>query len=300
MKQILIAWALRHLPESLLAKAMNIRKSLRRKTLQLQSKRQPIRFEQIIEDLRKIGIQNGDSVLVHSSLSKIGYVEGGAPMIIRALRAVVGERGTILMPSFPATGRNKDYLETQPIFDVLKTPSNMGIISEVFRKTPGVLRSLHPTDPVCAEGPLASYYINTHFGQPTPYNAFSPFRKLIDKKGKILMLGTSLNGACTSLHTLEDAVDFPYAVYDSKLFQAQLIDDTGTFLSMETRVHNPEYSALRNADALLPLFEQHGVLKKGTIGKARSFLIDAAGFFQTMINAFEEKGVTMYTPTGTR
>lgn len=298
MKSKLISWLIRHTPESMLEKAMVARKTLRRFRLRKQSRNNPIRFEQLLHDLKKIGLRDGDSVLVHSSLSKIGFVEGGAITVIHALRAAIGEHGTLLMPSFPAPGRNKDYLETQPVFDVRATPSNMGLISEVFRKMPGVMRSLHPTDPVCAQGPLAAYYTNSHYSQPTPYNEHSPFRKLIGQHGKILMLGTTLNGACTSLHTLEDAVDFPYPVYDRKKYAVKVIDGSGHLHLMETLVHNPDYSAKRNADALLPLFEQARILKKGTIGQANSLLIDAAGFFSTMLTAFEDKGITMYTPKG--
>lgn len=300
MIRFFMSWMFRNLPESVLSKMMAIRKSIRRKGLHRQSKNNPIRLEQLLQDMRKVGLSEGDSVLVHSSLSKIGFVEGGAKTVIAALQTAIGETGTLLMPSFPAPARNKDYLDTRPVFDVRQTPSNMGSISEEFRKMHGVVRSLHPTDPVCALGPLAVFYTNTHFGQLTPYTEKSPFRKLIEMKGKILMLGTTLNGACTSLHTLEDAVNFPYPVYDSKSYQAQVIDESGNSLLMETRVHNPEYSALRDADALLPLFEQAGILHKGKIGQAGSFLIDAAGFFNTMLKAFEERGVTMYTPAGAR
>ncbi|MFM1744479.1 MAG: hypothetical protein RLZZ630_416 [Bacteroidota bacterium] len=298
MKQAIVKWALRNLPESTLAKVMAIRKAFRRRHLKFQSKNNPLRYEQILHDMQEIGIRQGDSVLVHSSLSKIGFVEGGATTIIRALLGAIGDQGTLLMPSFPAPGRNKDHLESFPVFDVRSTPSQMGLISEEFRKMPGVVRSLHPTDPVCALGPLAAYYTGTHFGQLTPYNEYSPFRKLITKRGKILMLGTTLNGACTSLHTLEDAVDFPYPVYDPKIYRVKVIDESGQKLEMETRVHNPEYSAKRNADALLPVFQGAGVVKQGTIGEAQSMLIDASGFFTTMLSAFESKGITMYTPKG--
>lgn len=299
MKQVIVAWALRNLPESALIKVMAFRKAMRRSILKKQSKLNPLRYEQLLREIREIGIRQGDSVLVHSSLSKMGFVEGGANTVIRALRAAIGDQGTLLMPSFPAAGRNKDHLESQPVFDVRSTPSQMGLISEEFRKMPGVVRSLHPTDPVCALGPLAAFYTANHFGQLTPYNEHSPFRKLIARHGKILMLGTTLNGACTSLHTLEDAVDFPYPVYDLKTYHVRVIDESGRSLEMETRVHNPEYSAKRNADALLPIFLQAGTIKQGTIGQAKSLLIDATSFFKTMLSAFESKGITMYTPNGT-
>ena len=174
----------------------------------------------------------------------------------------------------------------------------MGIITEYFRKLNDVFRSFHPTDSVCAKGRLAEYYTNSHFGQLTPYNEYSPFRKLCLMNGKILMLGTTLNGACTNLHTLEDAVDFKFPVYDNKIFEVEMIDEKGNKSIMKTKVHNPEYSAKRNCDALKPMFEKEGLLIKGSIGEAQSMLIDANKMLEVMMKNYNERGITMYTPFG--
>lgn len=289
---------LSHTPEKVVDFARKLKKALRRKELKAQQIKGGISQDEIEISLRNAGIQSGDSMLVHASLSKIGYVINGPVTIINAMLAVLGKEGTLLMPSFPATGRNKDYLSTNIIFDVLETPSAMGIITEVFRKMKNVNRSLHPTDPVCALGPLSGYYTNTHFGQLTPYNDKSPFRKLAEKNGKILMLGTTLNGAGTSLHTLEDAVDFPFPVYDEKIFDVTIRNEKGELLKMKTKVHNPIFSAKRNCDALKPLFEKAGVLTNFKIGEANCMLIDAKGMFDVMIREFNLHGVTMYTPYG--
>lgn len=295
MKQLL----LKYTPDFVLEWAKTLKKNQRRKQLQEQQKnKQGITKQQLVADLKKIGIKTGDSVLVHSSLSKMGFVEGGAKTVVDALFNVVGEKGTLLFPTFPAKGRNKTYLEDHPYFDIINTPSQMGSITEYFRKLDHVYRSFHPTDAVCAKGPLAEYYTNSHFGQLTPYNENSPFRKLCSQKGKILMLGTTLNGACTNLHTLEDAVDFKYPVYDQKIFHVKMVDAQGKESMMQTKVHNPDYSAKRNCDALKPIFEKEGVLVNGMIAEAKSMLIDADGMLQVMIKYYNEKGVTMYTPYG--
>jgi len=291
--------ALKYAPDFLLEWAKKLKKDQRKKQLaQQQKNKKGITPEQLINDLKKIGLKQGDSVLVHSSLSKIGFIEGGAKTIVEGLVEVVGPNGTLLFPSFPATGRNKTHLEEHPFFDIKNTPSQMGTITEYFRKLDGVYRSFHPTDPVCAKGPLAEYYTNSHFGQLTPYNEHSPFRKLCSKGGKILMLGTTLNGACTNLHTLEDAVDFKFPVYDQKVFDIKMIDFEGKESIMKTKVHNPEYSGKRNCDALKPLFEKENVLVNGMIGEAKSMLIDANRMLKVMIKNYNEKGVTMYTPFG--
>lgn len=295
LKQIILKYA----PEFVLEWAKTLKKNQRRKQLYLQEQTKTgITQQKLVDDLKKIGLQKGDSVLVHSSLSKIGFVEGGPATVVNALFEVIGQEGTLLFPSFPAKGRNKTHLEEHPFFDIKNTPSQMGSITEYFRKLDKVHRSFHPTDPICAKGPLAEYYTNSHFGQLTPYNEHSPFRKLCDKKGKILMLGTTLNGACTNLHTLEDAVNFKYPVYDSVEYEVKMIDESGKEYQMRTKVHNPDYSAKRNCDALKPMFEKEGVLMNGVVGEAKTMLIDAQKMLEVMIKNYNDKGVTMYTPFG--
>jgi aminoglycoside 3-N-acetyltransferase len=292
-------FALKYAPEFILEWAKKLKKDQRRKQLKFQEKNKSgITRSQLTEDLKKIGVKEGDSLLVHCSLSKIGFVNGGSKEVVAALREVIGNNGTLLFPTFAAAGRNKTHLEEHPFFDIKNTPSQMGVVTEYFRKLDRVYRSFHPTDSVSAMGPLAEYYTNTHFGQLTPYNEFSPFRKLCEKKGKILMLGTTLNGACTNLHTLEDAVNFKYPVYDEKIIEVKMIDGNGKESMMKTKVHNPEYSAKRNCDALKPLFEKEGVLKNGIVGEANSILIDANKMLEVMIKNYNERGVTMYTPFG--
>jgi len=295
MKQFVLKYA----PEFLLELGKSLKKNQRRKQLLAQQLAQKgISKQKLINEFKKIGIERDDSILVHCSLSKVGFVDGGAETVVNALFDCVGENGTLLFPTFSASGRNKTYLEQHPCFDSKSTPSQMGIITEYFRKLDDVFRSFHPTDSVCAKGRLAEYYTNSHFGQITPYNENSPFRKLCSMNGKILMLGTTLNGACTNLHTLEDAVDFKFPVYDNRIFEVEMIDEKGNKSIMKTKVHNPEFSSRRNCDALKPMFENEGVLINGIIGEAQSMLIDANKMLEVMIKNYTSKGITMYTPFG--
>jgi aminoglycoside 3-N-acetyltransferase len=290
---------LKLLPEFILEFLKSIKKKIRnRKLLDQKKSNKGFTKQNLIDQLLESGIKKGDHVLVHCALSKIGYVNGGALTLIDALKETIGSEGTLLMPSFPAKGRNKDYLEQNPVFNITETPSQMGITSEIFRKMDGVKRSFHPTDSICAFGKDAEYFTNTHFGNITPYNEFSPFRKLCSKNGKILMLGTTLNGACTNLHTLEDAVVLKYPVYDDKIFTVKMIDHNGTVHKMETKVHNPIWSVKRNCDALKPIFEKEKVLSNSMIGEANCMLIDANKMLSVMIDYYHKLGVTMYTPYG--
>ena len=119
----------------------------------------------IADALKRAGLQKGDSVMVHTSLGKIGYVCGGAQTVIEALTETVGEEGTVMMPTQswknldPETGVHWDadeadwdrIRENWPAYDRAITPTNtMGAVAEMFRSWPGAVRSGHPARSVAA------------------------------------------------------------------------------------------------------------------------------------------------------
>lgn len=138
--------------------------------------------------LKEIGLQEGDVVMVHTSLKSMGYVCGGAQTVIEALIETVRESGTIMMPTQswknldPDTGVHWDVEETEwqlireywPAYDKNLTPTNtMGAVAEMFRQIPGSIRSDHPARSVCAYGKYAAYLVENHdlsdiFGEASP------------------------------------------------------------------------------------------------------------------------------------
>ncbi len=255
--------------------------------------------EDIIKDLEKIGIKKGDVLMVHSSLSKIGFVNEGAKSVVEALIDVIGTDGHLLMPNSPNASYQLAYIQSIAEFDVLNSPSKLGAISEYFRCLPDVKRSAHPTEPVSCLGPEKEYFVDNHFGNLTPYNQNSPFYKVIEKRGKILYLGVTLDNAGTHLHTLEDAIpDFKFPVYWNEIFEVKVRMEDNSIQYMKTKVHNPEQSKKRKCDGLIPLFESEGVLSQVTVGNAKCMLVDAKGMFECMKKHYFENGVTMYTPNG--
>ena len=178
--------------------------------------------ESLRDDFEALGIEKGMVLLVHSSLSALGWVCGGAVAVIIALQEVLGETGTLVMPthstdlSDPSQWENppvpeswwQTIRETMPAYDPDLTPTrSMGKIAETFRKQKGVLRSTHPQHSFCARGPQASYIINDHslaFGM----GEHSPLARIYDLHGFVLLLGVGYSSN-TSIHLAEYRANFP-------------------------------------------------------------------------------------------
>lgn len=266
---------------------------------QQKSKGEAITQAKLEKQLKAMGIQKGDSILVHSALSKMGYLEEGPKTLVNALLEVIGENGNLLMPTSPNAQFQLDYIQSLDCFDVNESPSKLGAITEYFRKLPGVKRSLSATEPIAAYGPLADYFIEGHFNQLTPYNNQSPFYRLVEQKGKILYVGVTLANAGTSLHLLEDAVsDFKFPVYYPEVFNVKVKDAHGQIHQVKTKVHDPKQSKLRQCDGLIPLFKEKGVMTSVKLGHADVLLADAKFMYDVMIDEYHKNGVTMYTPKG--
>lgn len=195
--------------------------------------------------IKALEIKSGDTICLHSSLSSLGYILGGAQTVIRALLKILGEQGTLVMPAFsphvsdPQLWSDEHIDENNlekarmevPCFDIRTTPTTMGVIPEVFRSWPGTIRSDHPQVSVCANGRLAEYIISPHdieWGE----GKGSPFERLYEIDAKILALGVGFN-RITLLHYAESLVPqgrrkqrkIPIEVNNSRSWQ--LVNDVG-------------------------------------------------------------------------
>jgi len=187
-------------------------------------------FEILCRDLAALGLRAGDTVIVHSSLSSMGQVEGGAETVIAALRAVLGETGTLMFPAF--TYRSA-YIDST--FSLNDSPVCVGKIPETFRTMPGVLRSFHPTHSVCAIGARAAEMVADHGLDDTPMGPHSPYRKLPDVGGKILMLGCGM-APNSFMHAMEEVAEVPYVLRDHHYFR--MTDGEGNVVTKGIRRHN--------------------------------------------------------------
>lgn len=155
--------------------------------------------EIIVQGLRELGVGPGALIQVHSSLSALGHVEGGAETVVDALLEAVAPGGTVMVPTF-----NHGQAD---IFDIRTTPSINGAITEALRKRPEACRSLHPTHPYAAIGPLAEWLTSEHLDLLT-FDVNSPLGKLAARGGLVVLLGVGMR-ANTAAHIGETMANVP-------------------------------------------------------------------------------------------
>ena len=160
-----------------------------------------VKREDIVRDLRRLGLRRGDILELHSSLSAIGRVKGGAVTVIRAFQEVLGERGTLLMPAFTYSREGGEGFHPD------ESPVKTGRIPETFRKMKGVLRSLCPIHSVAAWGKRALEFTWRH-PVATTLGKGSPFHLAAEAGGKIMLLGCDQNSN-SFLHILESLAGHP-------------------------------------------------------------------------------------------
>ncbi len=225
--------------------------------------------------LRRMGIAEGDTLMVHSNFQPDSGFQGSPQDVVRVLRDVVGPSGNLLMVSIPFRGSAYDHLLRNKAFNVRKTISMMGLITEMFRRTPGTLRSLHPTHPVLAAGPDAARLVADHERCLYPCGSGSPFEKLVGLKGKILFYDVGF-GAITFFHHVEDVLKdrLPFPVYDGRLFTAEVIDGDGRSGTVQTYAFSR--SPARRADKLEAEMRARGRIRGARVGNSHLLLVTAA------------------------
>jgi aminoglycoside 3-N-acetyltransferase len=223
-------------------------------------------------------LREGDTLIVHSSLKSIGWVEGGASTVVHALRNAVGKRGTLLMPTFS---------DPQPsgCFYLGRTPSRTGLISEVFRTSPGVVRSRQPTHSVSVWGRLTDF--SADHETTGPLGIDSPLHKAAQAGAKILMIGCGMT-RCSLVHVAEAIVRVPYlgkAVYSGYERDLQLVDIDGA-----SHVYSPRDvpGDSRAFSKVQQRMEQSGLIHHGLLGDARCLVFSGKAALMMAITMLRE------------
>jgi aminoglycoside 3-N-acetyltransferase len=231
-------------------------------------------------DFEALGVKQGAIIMMHSSLSKIGWTVGGPVSVIRALMQTLTPEGTLVMPTFssgnsePSKWENppvpKSWWDTirkeMPAFEPKITPTRgMGTIVETFRMWPTVLRSNHPISSFAAWGKNAKYITENH-ELTGDLGEGSPISRLYELDGQVLLIGVD-HESNSSIHLAEYRSDFPGKKY-YKTGCAMLINNQRKWVEWEELDVNSDDFAQLGKD-----FESKINYKPGKIGIAETRLI---------------------------
>ncbi|MCX4850185.1 aminoglycoside N(3)-acetyltransferase [Streptomyces sp. NBC_00893] len=236
--------------------------------------------DSLASDLRAMGLRAGETLLVHSSLSSLGWVCGGPGVVVNALLDALGDSGTLVVPthsgdnSDPAYWRNPpvpeawwaDIRASTPAFDARTTPTlGVGVVPETVRNWPGAVRGCHPQTSFAAVGPRAAAIVDGH-ALDCRLGEHSPLARLEEGGARILLLGAGFE-SCTAFHLAEYRVPSPQT------------DNSFAVMTPQGRV----WATVRDTsisserfDELGAAFEKECRVVQGAVGGARARLFDLA------------------------
>ena len=245
-------------------------------------------FASLTGDLARMGLCRKDPVMIHSSMKKIGPVEGGAETVLDVFQNFWAD-GLLVLPAF-----SYENLLLQPgrkIFDRENTPCCVGILAELFRKRDGVKRSLHPTHSLAAWGQKALSFTADHEKYNTAFHESGPFGKLLQWDAKILLAGVTLT-SCTFLHALEEwaGVD----LLSRKPLELYIRDENAMEFPRSVYWHKGAHSEM--FDRALGILKAGGALQHVVLGSAESLLLDCRKSREILLPLLQENPDFFFNP----
>ena len=250
--------------------------------------------DELLESLRRIGIEPGDAVLVHSGMSGFGGFRGTVPEIIQTFEKAVGPSGTLLMPTLSMAGSAIDFAKSNRVFDPRTTASQVGLLTEVFRRSPGVVRSVHPTHSVAVWGADKDWWIRGNLSADTPCGRGTPFAKLLERDGKVVLAGVPIT-ALTYFHSAEEMLEprMPFSQFTTERYTMRCRVDGQIVESAAMRLFDPEVSRRRQLAPLEMELRKAGRWQECRIGTLTAPVLSVKAVLQTL-EEMADQGVFCY------
>lgn len=252
---------------------------------------------ELIAKMCKMGMKKGSVVFIHSSMTEFYNFTGTAEELIEKIIEIIGEDGTLMMPAYPksklqllTSDENKDRI----VFDVNNTPSGAGYLSEVFRKYPGVRRSINLQHSVCAYGKLADYFLSEHHLSLTAWDTKSPYYKMSQIETLVFALGLPYFLG-TMIHCTESILRNKY-VYFSNFFTEKesykYMDQEGNIGIHELLTH--DFQRKRSKKEIINKYFHKDQFHVTYISNLRIEMVNAKYTLDLFLD-LAEKGITMYS-----
>ena len=236
------------------------------------ARRKLVRLDEakIREALQSYGDFKTDLLLVHSSLSACGSIDGGPATVISALRSWIGDRATLALPTH--TWSYPDASGVAPVFDYKSTASVVGTITNHYWRQPGVVRSQHPSHSIACSGPGAEELCRDHELRETPCGAGTPYLKIAEGNSSVLMFGATMD-SYTLYHTAEDSAEVPY-LYMPQQFTLRSKADDGEI--REIQMWRQDMGVPRRFAATADWLADQGLLVRRRLGLGELLFIPSA------------------------
>lgn len=266
--------------------------------------------QQLKDQLESMGLKGDETILIHSSMKSIGEVDGGADTVLDAWMEYFKD-GLLLLPTHTWKTVNAD----NPVYNPQTTPSCVGLLTNMFMKRDGVIRSLHPTHSMAGYGKSAAEYLAGEEYNNTPCTPGGCYDRLRDAGGKVLLVGVG-HERNTYIHSVEEVLNVPNRLSDMPMELViellkedkdnknkklphynradgwkKCIDSNGGYdnnnklcRKVYVRKHYNAQQPHISEDfvKLNQIFLDSGVVKKVKFGDADSLLCDAKGMFNVV------------------
>ncbi len=233
--------------------------------------------EDLGKKLQDCRVEPGSALMVHSAWLQYNGFCGKPADVVKALKNAVGPAGLLVMASMPYHNMSSaEWLAKGKPMDVRRSPSMMGLISEAFRRSEGVVRSLSATHPLLAWGDRAEEFIAGHQHTDRPFGPDSPFLRLLDREAVILGFDVPFS-TFTFTHFVEDqlAESLPFPLYEAEPVRGTVVDQHGHASEQWVRVLSADANRLRREYRLVEKLEKDHVLHQGRIGHTSLIWINA-------------------------